>query len=59
VNRLWEEITRPENSSALAEWLCQSASGEAEIWAQQALTECWLRAGEQKSLSIVLRKDFK
>ena len=49
VSRLWEQITRPGNSSALAEWLYQSATGEQEIWAQQALTECWLRAGEKKT----------
>ncbi len=46
VRRLWEDITRPENLAALWEWLYQSASGEAEIWATQALQECKLRSEE-------------
>jgi hypothetical protein len=44
VNALWEQITRPENLPALMEWLYQSASGEMEIWTQQALQECQLRS---------------
>jgi hypothetical protein len=49
ISGLWEKITRPENFQTLWEWLYQSASGEAEIWAQQALTECGLRSTEKKS----------
>ena len=48
IGRLWEEITRPANFQILWEWLYQSASGEAEIWAQQALTECQLRSEKTK-----------
>lgn len=49
ITRLWEQITRPKNLAALLEWLRQSASGEAEIWAQQALKECQLRSEEENS----------
>lgn len=48
VRRLWEKITRPQNSCALTEWLYQSASGEIESWAQQALRECQLRAAKAR-----------
>lgn len=48
ISRLWEEITRPENLPALWEWLYQSASGEQEIWAQQAFQECQIRSEEKK-----------
>lgn len=49
VCRLWELITRPENLQTLWEWLYQSASGEPEIWAQQALQECELRSKTQEA----------
>lgn len=50
VRYLWDDITRPNNLSILWEWLCQSATGEQEIWAQQALQECRLRSERKKSL---------
>ena len=40
VVALWEQITHPKNQRLLEEWLYQSAAGELELWAQQALTEC-------------------
>jgi hypothetical protein len=49
VCRLWDEITRPNNLATLWEWLSQSASGEQEIWAMQALQECLLRSEHETS----------
>jgi hypothetical protein len=49
VCRLWDEITRPSNLATLWEWLRQSASGEQEIWALQALQECQLRSEHESS----------
>jgi hypothetical protein len=49
VCRLWNDLTRPENRAILWEWLCQSASGEREIWALQALQECQLRSEHETS----------
>lgn len=48
VARLWEQITRPQNEGLLVEWLYQSATGELERWAQEALLEC-RRRREAKS----------
>jgi hypothetical protein len=49
VRRLWSDLTRPENRATLWEWLCQSATGEQEIWALQALQECQFRFEHEPS----------
>lgn len=40
VIQSWDQITQPQNERALEEWLYQSATGESESWAQQALLAC-------------------
>ncbi len=49
VRRLWKDITQPKNLATLWEWLYQSAAGEQEIWALQALQECQLRSEHETS----------
>ena len=45
IQRLWNQITHPDNRRALEEWLYQVAPPELELWAQRALLECRKRVG--------------
>jgi hypothetical protein len=40
VRVLWASLTRPENESALREWLAVVTSVQDEAWAHQAILEC-------------------
>jgi len=47
VRAVWNQITDPQNESALAEWLSVVATQEDERWAHQAFLECQRRKAKR------------